>query len=101
MLAKGAPGPDDKALGPRARPELLDISYLSFSTGKSSQIRKIAFIVPLKKAGKPQGCISSYRPVSLTPCVAKTLERILYNRLYFLSETRDWLCTEQAGFHKN
>ncbi len=44
MLAKGAPGPDDippmflKALGPRARQELLDIFILSFSTGKSPQI---------------------------------------------------------------
>ncbi len=31
----------------------------------------------------------------------KTLERILNNRLYYLEETRDWLCTEQAGFRKN
>ncbi len=41
MRAKGAPGTDDiprtclKALGPRARQELLGIFNLSFSTGKS------------------------------------------------------------------
>ncbi len=61
----------------------------------------IAIILPLKKAVKPPGCISSYRPVSLTSCVAKVLERIRHNRLYYLMETRNWLCTEQAGFCKN
>ncbi len=107
MRAKGAPKPDDipptflKALGPRARQELLDIFNLSFTTGESPQIWKIAIILPLKKAGKPPGCKSSHRPVSLTSCVAKTLERYLHDRLYYLAETRDWLCTEQAGFRKN
>ncbi len=33
--------------------------------------------------------------------MAKTLERILHNRLYYLAETRDRLCTEQTGFRKN
>ncbi len=33
--------------------------------------------------------------------MAKTLEKILHNRLYYLAETLDWLCTEQAGFRKN
>ncbi len=63
MRAKGAPGPDDipsptflKSLGPRARQELLDIFNLSFSTGKSPQIWKIAITLPLKKAGKQPGC---------------------------------------------
>ncbi len=53
------------------------------------------------KAVKPTGGISAYRPVSLTSCAAKTLERIVHNRLYYLAETRDWLCTEQAGFRYN
>ncbi len=44
MRTKCAPGPDDipptflKALGSRARQELLDIFNLSFSTGRSPQI---------------------------------------------------------------
>ncbi len=107
MRAKGASGTDDihptflKAPGPRARQELLDIFNHSFSTGKSPQIWTIAIILPLKKAEKTPGCKSLYRPVSLTSCVTKTLERILHNTLYYLAETRDWLCTEQARFRKN
>ncbi len=45
--------------------------------------------------------ILTRRPVSLTSCVAKTLDIILHNRLYYVAETRDWLCTEHAGFRKN
>ncbi len=53
VRAKGAPGPGEipptflKPLGPRARQELLDVFNLSFSTGKSAQIWKIATIWPL------------------------------------------------------
>ncbi len=63
-------------------------------------IWKEATILALKKAGKPPGAISSYRPVSLTSCVVKTMERMVHNRLYKLAETRGWLCSEQAGFRK-
>ncbi len=100
----GAHGPDDipptflKALGPRAKNELLEIFNYSFATGTSPHIWKRAVILPLKKAGKQPGAIVSYRPVSLTSCVAKTLERMIHNRLYYLAETRGWLCPEQAGF---
>ncbi len=50
------------------------------------------------KAGKQPGAIVSYRPVSLPSCFAKTLERMIHNRLYYLAETLGWLCPEQAGF---
>ncbi len=104
MRAKGALGLDD--IHPTSQSPRAKSFNLSFSTGKSPQTWKIAIILPLKKAKKPPGCISSYlhildRPVSLTSCVAKTLERILRNRLYYLAETWGWLCTEQAGFGKN
>ncbi len=26
------------------------------------------------------------------------MERMIHNRLYYLAETRGWLCPEQAGF---
>ncbi len=79
MRRKGAAGPDDipptflKALGPTAKTELLSIFNDSFSKGVVPGIWKEATILPLKKAGKPSGAISSFRPVSLTSCVIKTM----------------------------
>ncbi len=63
-------------------------------------IWKEATILQLKRAGKPPGAISSYRPVSLKSCVVMTMEGMVHNRLNNLAETRGWLCGEQAGFRK-
>ncbi len=66
MRSKGAPGPDDippvflKALGPRAKNELLEIFNCIFATRTSPKNWKRAVIVPLKKAGKQPGAIVSY-----------------------------------------
>ncbi len=70
-----------KALGPTAKTELLSIFNESFSKGIVPGIWKEATILPLKKAGKPSGSISSYRPVSPTFCVVTTMERIVHNWL--------------------
>ncbi len=78
MQSKGAAGPEDilptfiKAPGPIAMAELLSIFNESFPECKVPGIWKEATIFSLKKAGKPPGGISSYRPTSLTSCVVKT-----------------------------
>ncbi len=61
-----------KALGPRARLKLLE-PLPGFSSWRSPQIWKVAIILPFKKAGKPPGCIYSFRPISLTrSCVSRS-----------------------------
>ncbi len=78
MQSKGAAGPEDilptfiKAPGPMAMAELLSIFKESFPECKVPGIWKEATIFSLKKAGKPPGVISSYRPTSLTSCVVRT-----------------------------
>ena len=107
MKTKGAPGSDDippsflKNLGPKASQKLLDILNESFRTGAVPRIWRHAVIIPIIKAGKPGSQLSSYRPISLTSCVVKLLERMLCSRLYYLAETRGWICSAQAGFRKN
>jgi ribonuclease HI len=106
MKPKSAPGPDDlpptffKALGPLALQELLDIYNASFVAGFCPQTWRNATILPLLKSGKPPSDIASFRPVSLTSCAVKILERIIANRLYKMAEEQGWFSHLQAGFRK-
>ena len=106
MRRKGAAGPDDippsflKALGPHGKTELLAIFNQSFNSGKCPGIWLLAIIIPLLKAKKPASELGSYRPISLTSCIVKVLERMVANRLYHLAETNGWIHPSQAGFRK-
>ncbi len=83
-----------------AKAKLLSIFNESFAKGVFPELWQEATIFQLKKAGTPPRAISSYRCVSLTSSVVTTMERMVYNRLYNLAETNEWLCSEQAGFRK-
>ena len=106
MRRKGAPGPDDitpaflKELGPIALQELLDICNQSLRSAECPQAWRNATIIPLLKAGKSPSDLVSYRPVSLTSCIAKVAERMLADRLYHLAEKNNWFSNLQAGFRK-
>ena len=89
-----------KALGPRAKVELLSIFNQSFDDASVPQMWRRAIILPLLKAGKPAGQIASFRPVSLTSCVVKTMERMVSDRLYEIVETRNMFSPLQAGFRR-
>ncbi|MEL6855582.1 MAG: endonuclease/exonuclease/phosphatase family protein, partial [Cyanobacteria bacterium J06607_13] len=103
---RGAPGPDGippsflKNLGPRAMDMLLSIFNLALGTGVTPQPWRDATIIPLLKAGKPASELSSFRPISLTSCVAKLLERVISERLYYIAEFAGWFSNLQAGFRK-
>lgn len=106
MKKKSAPGPDEitprflKALGPLAKEFLLQCFNSSWEEGSLPQEWRNATIIPLLKNGKPASSLDSYRPVSLTSCLAKTMERMVGNRLYHLVEERHLLNDDQAGFRK-
>jgi ribonuclease HI len=106
MRRKGAPGPDDippaflKELGPKALEVLLGIFNESFWHAACPQIWRTAIIVPLLKSGKPSGALKSYRPVSLTSCVVKLMERLIAERMYHIMETGNCFSKLQAGFRR-
>ena len=103
---KGAAGPDDipptflKALKPKALTELLDIFNSSFRGADVPQIWRNATIIPLLKAKKPASRLESFRPISLTSCVVKVMERMIAERIYHMAEKRGWFNKIQAGFRK-
>ncbi len=99
MRIKGAP--DDfpptflKALGPRTRQELLGIFNFSFSIENLAQIWKVAIIGKITRMHiliqTSQSNILRGKNAGVNPP-----QQTLY-----LAETRNLLCTEQAGFRKS
>ena len=57
-------------------------------------------MIPILKKGKDPKKANSYRPVSLTSCVVKTMKRIVNERLKWYLETENLLAPEQAGFRQ-
>lgn len=106
MRRNGAPGADDippaflKELGPKALGELLELFNICFVSSEIPQQWRHGIIIPLLKAGKPASEVDSYRPISLTSCVVKLLERMISNRLYTMAENGNWISDQQAGFRK-
>ena len=106
MRRKGAPGPDDitpaflKELGPLALRELLGICNQSLRDAECPQAWRNAIIIPLLKSGKSPSDLASYRPVSLTSCIAKVAERMIAERLYYLADENKWFSNLQAGFRQ-
>ena len=106
MKRKGAAGPDNipptflKSLGPLALQELLSIFNASFHLADCPRIWRVAFIIPLLKAGKSPSDVASFRPISLTSCVVKLLERIIVYRLHYIAESNNLFSRFPAGFRK-
>ena len=59
-----------------------------------------ALVIPLPKPGKSISEISAYRPISLTCCLSKILQRIVNNRLTWQLETVNRFSYAQNGFRK-
>ena len=62
---------------------------------------KTAIIKPLLKDGKDPKETVTYRPISLTSCIGRILEKIIADRLVFVLEDRNLLNDNQAGFRHN
>ena len=61
---------------------------------------KRSIIISFLKPGKPASDVQSYRPVSLTSCVSKLMEKMVNTRLIFELEKRKLLPNTQFGFRK-
>ena len=60
-----------------------------------------ATIVAIPKPGKDPSDPNNYRPIALTSCLCKTMERMVNNRLMWVLESKGLLASEQCGFRKN
>ncbi|KAM7298241.1 uncharacterized protein ISCGN_018853 [Ixodes scapularis] len=101
---RGAPGPDGvttqmlQNLPDSRLQELLSSFNDIWASSESPAVWRLAWVVPVLKSGKPAGDLSSYRPVSLTSCVAKLFERLVHARLIWWLEEHNLLPSNITGF---
>ena len=104
---KKSPGPDKitnemlEHLGTKAKSKLLGIFNNSWKTGHVPQSWREADMVPIHKKGKDRANTDSYRPISLTSCAGKLMERMINTRLVWQLEKNNIIIPEQAGFRQH
>ena len=101
-----APGPDKvhyrmlKHLPDSSKSALLEVFNNIFTTGKFPSSWREAIVIPIAKPGKDTTLPENYRPIALTSCVCKTLEKMINKRLVWYLESNKLLAEVQAGFRK-
>ena len=79
---------------------LLDIYNNIWANGPFPEAWKNATIIPIPKPDKDLSIPSSYRPISLTSCLCKTMERMVNTRLVWYLEKGGFISRFQCGFRK-
>jgi len=101
-----AAGPDDvhyqllKHLPDTSLLFLLDIFNNIWETGNFPASWRDAIVIPIPKPGKDNTNPSNYRPISLTSCICKTMERIINDRLVWYLESNNLITEFQSGFRR-
>ena len=102
-----SPGPDRipyeilKQLPGTYKEKMLKLFNLIWRQGTYPSQWREALVIPIPKQGKDLKLPSSYRPISLTCCLSKVLEKMINNRLTWVLESRNLLSNIQTGFRKN
>ena len=80
---------------------LLNIFNIIWKKGTFPKCWAEATIIPLPKPNKDHTEPANYRPIALTSCVCKTMERMINKRLVWFLETNNLLSNYLTGFRKN
>lgn len=79
---------------------LLDLYNVIWNTGEFPSTWSVAMVVPIPKPGKDPLQTTNYRPISLTSCLCKVLEKMVNARLVWFLESNKCLTPVQYGFRK-
>ena len=79
---------------------LLRIFNQIWHTGILPDSWKEAIVILIPKPGKDSTNPINHRPISLTSCVCKTMERMVNDRLVWYLEKNKLITTVQSGFRK-
>ena len=101
-----APGPDEihykilKHLPPSSLETLLQVFNHIWTSGTFPPSWRRATVIPIPKPGKDHSNPLNYRPIALTSCLCKLLEKMVNSRLMWKLETDNLLAKQQCGFRK-
>lgn len=104
--ARSSPGADGitymalRNLSEVCHRSLLRVYNESWATGQVPDCWKVARVIPLLKPGKQPSLLASFRPVSLTSCIGKVLERMVLHRLEWWLEKQKIFPEEMSGFRR-
>ena len=99
-------GPDDihyrllKHLPDSSLETLLIMLNNIWESGDLPSLWKLATVIPISKPGKDHAEATNYRPIALTSCVCKTMERMINDRLVWFLESNGLLTNIQCGFRQ-
>ena len=84
----------------RSLDSLLRIFNQIWHTGILPDSWKEAIVIPILKPGKDSTNPANYRPIAVTSCICKTMERMVNDRLVWYLEKNKLIATVQSGFRK-
>ena len=100
-------GPDEihyqmlKHLPDTSLETILNIFYYIWTTGKFPDDWQYATIIPISKPGKDPAEPNNYRPIALTSCLCKPLERMINKRITWFLESNNHISGFQSGFRSD
>ena len=80
---------------------LLNIFNRIWEQGTFPESWTKATIIPIPKPNEDHTNPTNYRPIALTSCLCKTIERMINNKLNFYLESNNITSEDQSGFLKN
>ena len=82
---------------PAISESMTNLFNFSLQSGTLPVEWKSAHVIPIFKKGQ-KDLVKNYRPISLTSLLVKTLERLIYNRIFGFIESNNLLSSHQYGF---
>ena len=80
---------------------LLDIINETWISDTFPESWREALIISIPKPGKDHFNHLNYKPIVLTSCICKTVERMVNERLVWYLEKNGWLAKQQCGYRSN
>ena len=87
-------------LSPANKGHLLQLFNVLHSSATVPPQWKESTVIPLLKPGNVAKDPASYRPLALTSCLCKAMEREIANRIHWFLESKHKLYKEQTGFRR-